>query len=110
MSVISPDKHDYQSHDGLQVAKDIALVMKTLWGGLVVVVVAAIWVAALAADVKTNTGHIEEAATAEQMALVLDGISDIKKSLDDADARQREIKSQVDKLEAEIDNIKKRTE
>ena len=110
MSVISPDKQDYQSHDGLQVAKDIAWVMKTLWGGLVVVVLAAVWVAALAGDVKTNTSKIEEAATAEQMALVLDGISDIKKSLDDADARQREIKSQVDKLEQQVEDIKKRDE
>ena len=110
MSKMNPTKAEYESHDGLSIAKDIAWVIKTLWGGAVVFVLATVWVVALAQDVKSNTENLEEAATQEQMAQVLEGIKDIKKSLNEADDRQREIKSQVDKLEAKVDSIEKRDE
>lgn len=110
MTALQPKKSDYNTHDGFELARDIAWVIKTLWAGAVVVVLASLWVAALAADVKSNTEKIEQAATQEQMAQVLEGIKDIKKSLTDADARQRDIKSQVDKLEAQVDDIRKRDE
>ena len=110
MTTIQPKKSDYNTHDGFELARNIAWVIKTLWAGAVFVVLASLWVAALAADVKSNAEKIEQAATQEQMAQVLEGIKDIKQSLTDADARQRDIKSQVDKLEAQVEDIKKRDE
>ena len=110
MSKINPQRHEYETPDGLSVAKDIAWVIKTLWSGAVVFILASVWVIALAQDVKTNSEKIDEAATREQMAQVLEGIKDIKKSLNEADDRQRAIKSQVDKLETKVDSIEKRDE
>ena len=110
MTTIQPKKSDYNTHDGFELARNIAWVVKTLWGGAAVLVLAAVWVAALAADVKSNTHLVEEAATAEQMKQVLEGINAIKENLKEADARQRDIKSQVDKLEIKVDSIEKRDE
>jgi len=110
MSIVNPNSREYETKDGLEIAKDVAWVIKTLWSGAVVFILCAVWVISLAQDVKTNTEKVSEAATAAQMAQVLEGIKDIKGSLNDADKRQREIKSQVDKLEQQVEDIKKRDE
>lgn len=110
MSTIHPNKSEYDSDDALKLAKDVSWVIKSIWSGVAVVVLATMWIVALAADVKTNTEKIEKAATREQMVLVLEGIKDIKESLSDADKRQREIKSQVDRLEQQVEDIEKRDE
>lgn len=110
MNSVSPHKEEYETHDGLTLAKDIAWVIKTLWGGVFVVVLAAVWVAALAGDVKSNTAKIDDAATAEQVQQVLAGLKEIKDTLKDQDLRQRAIKTQVDKLGQEVEDIKKRDE
>ena len=109
-SVFSPDKKDFETRDGLEVAKDIAWVIKTLWSGGVIFMLCAVWVIALAQDVKTNAAKVADAATKEQMQLVLSGIKDIKGSLVDADKRQRDIQRQVDKLEQQVEDVKKRDE
>lgn len=106
MSAINPHKAEYETPDGLKIAKDVSWVIKTLWTGAVVTVLAAIWVAALAADVKQNTDKIEEAATKEQLELVIESLKDIKGSLKDADDRQRSIQSQLDRVETEVENLK----
>jgi len=110
MSIVNPNSREYETKDGLEIAKDVAWVIKTLWSGAVVFILCAVWVISLAQDVKTNTEKVSEAATAAQMAQVLEGIKDIKGSLTAADERQREIKSQVDKLEQQVEDIKKRDE
>jgi len=110
MSTINPRNSEYESADALKLAKDVSWVIKSLWSGVAVIVLATVWIVALAQDVKNNSDKIDRAATAEQMAQVLDGIKDIKGSLKDADARQRDIQRQVDKLEQQVEDIKKRDE
>ena len=110
MSKINPQRHEYETPDGLSVAKDIAWVIKTLWSGAVVFVLASVWVIALAQDVKTNSEKIDEAATQEQLASVVETLERIEKKIDAGDARQREMKSSIDKLETQVDTIEKRNE
>ena len=110
MSVFTPNKQDYETPDGLEVAKDIAWVVKSLWGLALTFAIAVTWGVTLANDVKNNTDKLDEAATQEQMQQVLDGIKDIKTAIVAADARQRSIKSQLDKLESKVDTIEKRDE
>jgi len=110
MNSISPHKKEYETHDGLTLAKDIAWVIRTLWGGVAVVILAAAWVAALAGDVKSNTDKIEDAATAQQVQQVLAGLKEIRDTIKDIDLRQRSIKTQVDRLEQQVEDIKKRDE
>lgn len=107
MSFINPKDKDFETSDGLKVARDIAWVIKTLWTGAVVTVLAAVWVVSLAQEVETNTAKIEEAATKDQMTTVIDALNDIKGSLTAADTRQRGIKSQLDKVTADVDTLKK---
>jgi 3-dehydroquinate synthetase len=110
MSVFTPDQHDYETSDALNVAKDIAWVVKSLWGLAVVFAIGIAWGVTLANDVKNNTDKLDAAATHEQMQQVLEGIKDIKTAIVAADARQRSIKSQLDKLESKVDTIEKRDE
>jgi hypothetical protein len=108
MSAINPVPAEYGSSDSLRIAKDISWVIKTLWSGAIVTVFAAVWVAALAADVKTNAEKIDKAATQAQVATVIEALDDIKSSLRDADTRQRAIQTDVAKLEAQVDAIEKK--
>ena len=110
MSKVNPTKAEYESHDGLSIAKDIAWVIKTLWGGAVVFILATAWVVALAQDVKSNTENLEEAATQEQLNTVVGLLERIEKKIDKSDDRQREMKSSIDKLETQVEDIKKRGE
>ena len=110
MSKMNPTKAEYESHDGLSIAKDIAWVIKTLWGGAVVFILATAWVVALAQDVKSNTENLEEAATQEQLNTVVGLLERIEKKIDKSDDRQREMKSSIDKLETQVEDIKKRGE
>jgi len=107
---MNPTKAEYESHDGLSIAKDIAWVIKTLWGGAVVFILATAWVVALAQDVKSNTENLEEAATQEQLNTVVGLLERIEKKIDKSDDRQREMKSSIDKLETQVEDIKKRGE
>lgn len=110
MSVMNPQKHEYETPDGLKVAKDISTVIKTLWSGAVVIIGAAIWVAALASDVEANKQALEQAATVEQLATVVQTLERIEGKIDDGDKRQREMKSSIDKLETQVAAVEKRNE
>jgi len=110
MTVINPDKREYQTPDGLEVAKDIAWVFKSLWGIAAVFAIAIAWGVTLANEVAANTSKVQEAATQEQIHQVLTALQEIKSGIKEVDERQRDIKSQVDKLETKIDTIEKRDE
>ncbi len=83
--------------DNFKVAKDIAWVIKTMWGGIVVVVLATVWMTALAADVKSNADELKarEQATDAVPAIVA-ALARIEQQLDKADTRQRDIQKTVD--------------
>lgn len=102
MSAVNPHKSEYDTPDGLKIAKDVSWVIRTLWGGGVIFCLAAYWVIALAQDVKTNTSKIEEAATKEQVQQVLDALTELKQDIRDVDTRQRSIQSQLDKVEERV--------
>lgn len=110
MSVMNPQKHEYETPDGLKVAKDISAVIKTLWSGAIVIVGAAIWIAALAADVEANKDAVAQAATTEQLSTVVQTLERIEQKIDDGDRRQREMKTSIDKLETQVEAVEKRNE
>jgi len=110
MSVIQPKSDEYDTHDGLKVAKDVAWVIKSLWSGVIVVIAAAIWISALAADVHQNTEKLEHAATKAQMDTIIVLLTSVSKTVEKADDRQREMKSQLDKLESKVDSHDEREE
>lgn len=102
MSVINPEKSEYQTSDGLKLARDVSWVIRTLWGGGLVFVLATTWVVSLANEVKNNAEKVEDAATKEQMELVLGALADIREDLRALDSRQRTIQSKIDKLEGRV--------
>jgi septal ring factor EnvC (AmiA/AmiB activator) len=110
MSKINPKVDEYETPDSLSIAKDIAWVIKTLWGGAVVFILATAWVVALAQDVKNNTDKIDDAATQEHLDTVIGLLERIEKKIDKSDDRQRQMKSSIDKLETQVEDIKKRGE
>lgn len=94
----------------LKAARDIAWVIKTLWVGLIAVVGAAIWVASLAAEVELNSEKIQAAATQAQIVSVAATLERIEGSLEKADVRQREMKSQLDRVVADVNTLKENAE
>lgn len=110
MSAMNPERRDYETPDGLVLAKDIAWVIKSLWGLAVVFAIAIAWGVTLANDVKNNSDKVAESATKEQIEQVLEGIKEIKGSLNAADDRQRKMQSQVDKLTADVETLKERVD
>lgn len=108
MSVINPQEGEYDTPDGLKVAKDIAWVMRTLWGGAVVFVLAVVWVVSLANEVQHTKEIAEAAATKNQMTSVIESLNEIKRSLGNSDTRERDMKEKIDTLAADVKNLKER--
>lgn len=90
-------------------AKDIVWIVRTIWGLAVVFGVAITWGVTLANDVKQNTKDLGEAATSAQMEQVIRALDDIKDSMEAADERQRQMKTQLDKLESKVEALQPRS-
>lgn len=110
MSAINPSKQEYETPDGLKIAKDVSWVIRTLWTGAVVTVLAAIWVAALAADVHSNTEKIEEKASTEQLAAVAATLERIEGKIDEQGKEQQKIKESTIRLETKVEALEKVSE
>lgn len=114
MSSVNPRARDYETHDGLEVAKDIAMVIRWIWGIAAMFAVAIAWSVTLANDVKSNTEALEDTMSKEQIEegfeRILESLDEIKQNQKEDDKRQRAIKSQLDKLEAKVDEIENRVE
>jgi len=94
--------------DNFKVAKDIAWVIKSLWAGAVAVVIAAVWVTALAQEVKTNTEILKEReAVFQTIPLIASALIRIEGKLDATDKRQREIEKGRVRLEEKVERIEK---
>ncbi len=98
------------STETIKAAKDIAWVIKSLWIAATALVLATVWIVALAQDVKTNTEKLNVAATEAQIISVAEALGRIETSLRNADTRQRAMKSQLDKVEADVNTLKENAE
>jgi len=98
------------SSETLKAVKDIAWVVKSLWGAAVVFVIATTWIVALAQDVKANGEKVDAAATQQQIISVALALERIEKSLEKSDDRQRIMKTQLDKVEADVQTLKENAE
>jgi len=64
----------------------------------------------LAQDVKANGEKVDAAATQQQIISVALALERIEKSLEKSDDRQRIMKTQLDKVEADVQTLKENAE
>lgn len=91
--------------DHMKIHKDVVWVIRTLWSGALVIIVAALWVAALAADVENNSEEIEEKADTATVAALAATLERIEGKIDEGDTRQRQIQQSVARLEQKVEDL-----
>jgi ABC-type molybdate transport system substrate-binding protein len=94
--------------DNMKIHKDVAAVIKTLWGGLVVVVMATIWVVSLAADVESNTKELNRKADLTTAAAVVAALERIEDKIDEQAREQRVVSASVIRLETKVEALEQK--
>lgn len=94
----------------MDIHKDIVWVIRTLWGAGVALVLAAMWVASLAADVEENQKDLENAATQEQLTTTVEILKRLETKIDKQDERQRNIQQELAGLKQDVENLKEKEE
>ena len=107
-NIIHPERDSPVDH--MKIHKDVVWVIRTLWGGGVALVVAAMWIAALAADVEQNKQDVEEAATKEQLTTTVEILKRLETKIDKQDERQRTIQDSIVRLEAKVEDLEDEVE
>lgn len=107
-NVINPDRD--APVDNMKIHKDVIWVIRTLWGGGVALVLAAVWVASLAADVEQNKKGLESAATTEQLQTTVEILKRLETKIDKQDERQRDIQQDLAALKTDVKNLKEEVE
>ena len=96
--------------DNMKIHKDVVWVIRTLWGGGIALVLAAMWVASLAADVESNAKGVEAAATREQLQTTVEILKRLETKIDKQDERQRTIQDSLIRLEAKVEDLEEEVE
>lgn len=96
--------------DNMKIHKDVVWVIRTLWGGGIALVLAAMWVASLAADVETNKKGVEAAASREQLQTTVEILKRLETKIDKQDERQRTIQQSLIRLEAKVEDLEEEVE
>jgi septal ring factor EnvC (AmiA/AmiB activator) len=104
VSIVNPENDAPVDH--MKIHKDVINVMRLLWSGAGVIVLAAAWVTTLAQDVSTNAEKIEDAATKEQLNTTVEILTRLESKIDKQDERQREIQKDISSLQTDVENLK----
>lgn len=96
--------------DNMKIHKDVVWVIRTLWGGGIALVLAAMWVASLAADVEENKKDVANAATQEQLTTTVEILKRLETKIDKQDERQRDIQQDLAALKSDVKNLKEEVE
>lgn len=96
--------------DNMKIHKDVVWVIRTLWGGGIALVLAAMWVASLAADVESNKKGVEAAASREQLQTTVEILKRLETKIDKQDERQRTIQQSLIRLEAKVEDLEEEVE
>lgn len=91
--------------DRMKLHKDVVWVIRMLWGGGIGLIIAAMWVAALASDVAQNAEEIDRAATKEQLNTTVEILKRLESKIDKQDERQRGIQDSIARLEAQVEEL-----
>lgn len=94
----------------MKIHKDVVWVIRTLWGGGIALVLAAMWVASLAADVESNKKGVEAAASREQLQTTVEILKRLETKIDKQDERQRTIQQSLIRLEAKVEDLEEEVE
>lgn len=106
--IFHPERDDPVDH--MKIHKDVVWVIRTLWGGGVALVLAAVWVASLAADVEKNKEDVQDAATKEQLTTTVEILKRLETKIDKQDERQRTIQDSIVRLEAKVEDLEDEVE
>lgn len=96
--------------DNMKIHKDVVWVIRTLWGGGIGLILAAMWVASLAADVAENKEDVAEAATQEQLQTTVEILKRLETKIDKQDERQRGIQDSLIRLETKVEELEEDVE
>lgn len=102
-NIIHPEKD--RPVDNMKIHKDVVWVIRTLWGGGIALVVAAMWVASLAADVEQNKEDVKSAATQDQLTTTVEILKRLETKIDKQDERQRTIQDSLTRLETKVEQL-----
>lgn len=106
--IFHPERDD--PVDNMKIHKDVVWVIRTLWGGGIALVLAAMWVASLAADVEENKKDVERAATQEQLQTTVEILKRLETKIDKQDERQRGIQDSLTRLETKVEELEEEVE
>lgn len=109
-NIIFPDKDGVVDPDHKEIHKDVVWVIRTLWGGAAGLVFAAIWVAALAADVEQNKRDLEKTVSVETAASIVASLERIEDKIDAGDDRQRQIQQDLAALKQQVEDLEEDVE
>lgn len=106
--IFHPERDEPVDH--MKIHKDIVWVIRTLWGGGVALILAAMWVASLAADVEENKEDVGKAATQEQLQTTVEILKRLETKIDKQDERQRGIQDSLTRLETKVEELEEEVE
>jgi septal ring factor EnvC (AmiA/AmiB activator) len=107
-NIIHPEKDRPVDH--MKIHKDVVWVIRTLWGGGLALVFAAMWVASLAADVEQNKEDVKNAATQDQLTTTVEILKRLETKIDKQDERQRTIQDSLTRLETKVEKLEEEVE
>lgn len=105
MSVVRPQQDEFEMRDSLALARNLAWVVRALYGFAVAVAFAAFWAASMASDIDINSKELEEKATSEQLETVTEILRRVEDKIDKQDERQRAIKEGLDRMDERLEAV-----
>lgn len=106
MNVLHPERDAPIDH--MKIHKDVAWVIRTLWSGAVVIVVAAVWVVALASDVESNTKELVRKADVTTAAAIIATLDRIEDKIDEQAKEQKVVSASVIRLETKVEALEQK--
>jgi hypothetical protein len=93
--------------DHMKIHKDVVWVIRTLWSGAILIFLAAVWIAALAADVESNTKELARKSDAVITVTLVDTLKRIEDKIDRQAKEQKTVSDTVIRLETKVEALEK---
>lgn len=107
-NIVNPERDAPVDH--MKIHKDVVWVIRTLWGGAVVIFLATAWVVALASDVALNKKEIERKADVSVTTSIVDALTRIERKIDKQATEQKTVSDTVIRLETKVEALEKKVD
>lgn len=107
-NVLNPERDAPVDH--MKIHKDVVWVIRTLWSGAAVIVLAAVWVVALASDVATNKKELDRKADVQTTAAIVETLKRIEGKIDKQATEQKTVSDTVIRLETKVEALENKVD